>query len=235
MVEPVYRRMPRARRPVTLPSHGPRRPSSPPGPETDDGRRQAVSAPLVSKRPHVRPAGHERSGRAHRRVHTVGCGPIRRTRRRYRRRRRVGIPYPTTRASPPSAARRRRRSDAPAHRASVAGRPAGRAARLCRIGGPRGGTVARPRRRDVRGLRFDPVRPRPGLDRIHGRRDGPVPRSTRRWWATAVREMPCSAAMTSASVPAECSPTASISTIRRRTGSARTENGWGIGCAMRRG
>ena len=192
-------------------------------------------APLVSKRPHVRPAGHERSGRAHRRVHTVGCGPIRRTRRRYRRRRRVGIPYPTTRASPPSAARRRRRSDAPAHRASVAGRPAGRAARLCRIGGPRGGTVARPRRRDVRGT---PVRS--GTSATGAR---PDPRPTRRprgrgapegGWATAVREMPCSVAMTSASVPAECSPTASISTIRRRTGSARTENGW-VGCAMRRG
>lgn len=50
-------------------------------------------------------------------------------------------------------------------------------------------------------------------------------RRTVRWWEVADAVMPNSIAITSARLPALCSPTARISTIRRLTGSASTWNG----------
>src|SRR5262249_59842428 len=52
----------------------------------------------------------------------------------------------------------------------------------------------------------------------------PVSRRTRRCWDTAGCEMPNSARITPVIAPDDCSPAASSSRMRRRTGSPRTSN-----------
>lgn len=235
MVEPVYRRMPRARRPVTPSSHGPRRASFPPDP--GDRRRPARDGFRSAR---VDTASHEaRSTRAIRTCSPAGAHG------------RARPDQADASEAPPAEACRDRES----HDASFASirRSAATPKRCTRAPRERGGSTSGARRsavpyrwsqrrnsrstswsrraRNSGSIRY--VRDR-GSTGSTADETAPWSRSTRRWWATAVREMPCSVAMTSASVPAECSPTASISTIRRRTGSARTENGW-VGCVMRRG